>query len=74
MFGIGTSELIIIIILAFLIIGPKDLPKIGREVGRIFNTFGRVKDDVKEGITKEIGVAAKDIGRFIHEEDNGEKD
>lgn len=74
MFGIGTSELIIILVLALLIIGPRDLPKIGREVGRVFNTFRRAADDVKEGITKEIEDAGKNIESSIHKEEKGRND
>jgi sec-independent protein translocase protein TatB len=34
MFGIDTSELLIIAIVALLVIGPKDLPKVMRTVGQ----------------------------------------
>jgi sec-independent protein translocase protein TatB len=33
-FGIGTSEILFIIILALIILGPKDLQKSGRTIGR----------------------------------------
>ena len=34
MFGIGYSELLVIAILGLVLIGPKDLPRVMREVGR----------------------------------------
>lgn len=34
LFNIGFSELIVILLIAFLIVGPKDLPKVARWLGR----------------------------------------
>lgn len=34
MFNIGFSELILILLVAFLVVGPKDLPKVARAIGR----------------------------------------
>jgi sec-independent protein translocase protein TatB len=34
MFGIGYSELLVIAIIGLVVIGPKDLPRVMREVGR----------------------------------------
>jgi sec-independent protein translocase protein TatB len=34
MLNIGTAEFIVILVVAFLIVGPKDLPKIARAIGR----------------------------------------
>ncbi|MBP3645280.1 MAG: twin-arginine translocase subunit TatB [Clostridia bacterium] len=34
MFNIGFSELILILLVAFVIVGPKDLPKVARSLGR----------------------------------------
>ena len=34
MFGLGAGEILIILIIAFLLFGPKQLPEIGRQVGK----------------------------------------
>jgi sec-independent protein translocase protein TatB len=34
MFNIGFSELILILLVAFLVVGPRDLPKVARSLGR----------------------------------------
>ena len=34
MFNIGFEELILILLVAFVIVGPKDLPKVARAIGR----------------------------------------
>jgi len=54
MFGIGTPELILIIVLALLIIGPRDLPKVGRELGRIFKGLQNIISHVEADINKEV--------------------
>ena len=75
MFGIGTSELILILVLALLIVGPKDLPRIGREAGRVFRRFQRAADDVKKSINlemiKEVEIEAEDV---FAQEEKGKKD
>ncbi len=35
MFSIGFSELILILLIAFVVVGPRDLPKVGAWLGRI---------------------------------------
>jgi len=42
-FGIGTSELIFIILIAIIVLGPKDMQKAGRTIGRFLNQL--IKSD-----------------------------
>jgi sec-independent protein translocase protein TatA len=39
MFGIGPMELIVVLVLALLILGPKRLPDFGRSLGRGMREF-----------------------------------
>ena len=73
MFDIGTPELIMILVLALLIIGPKDLPRIGREVGKVFRSFRKVTDDVKESINQEIKDVTEEVDHSLDQEEKGEK-
>lgn len=48
MFNIGASELIIILLIAFLVVGPKDLPKVGRALGRMVRQAKAMVEEIKQ--------------------------
>lgn len=50
MFGLGTSELIIILIIALIVLGPNEIPKIARTLGRGMRELERAKNDLKRNI------------------------
>ena len=47
MFGIGMPELLLILAVALIVLGPKKLPEIARSLGRGLAEFRRTTDDVK---------------------------
>ena len=50
MFGIGTSELLLIMVIALLVFGSKRLPDIGMAIGRGIRQFQRSLNEVKRTI------------------------
>ena len=44
---LGTSELLVIAVVALLLFGPRKLPEIGRSVGKALGEFKRASDDFK---------------------------
>lgn len=64
MLGIGSTELVIILIFGFLIFGPDRLPAMGRTIGRALRQFKSAQDQmnkmVKTEITDPINEAIKE--------------
>ena len=54
MFGIGFPELIVILVLALIIIGPKNLPELGRSIGRGVAELRRMSEDLKGTIEEDL--------------------
>lgn len=59
MFGIGFPELLLILGLALVVIGPKRLPDIARALGRGFSEFKRATDDLKSTFNEEVRTAER---------------
>ena len=47
MFNIGFAELILILLIAFVVVGPKDLPKVARALGRFVKYVRNMIEEVK---------------------------
>jgi len=50
MFGIGMLELIVILVILLIVIGPQKLPDIARSLGKGLAEFRRATDDFKRNV------------------------
>lgn len=57
MFGIGSTELVIILIVALVLIGPSKLPDLMKSLGKGISEFRRMSTDVKSTLEREIEKA-----------------
>jgi sec-independent protein translocase protein TatB len=48
MFGIGPEELVLVLIVALLVLGPERLPRVARDVGRVVGELRRTSDEFRE--------------------------
>lgn len=53
MFGIGFPELLLIMALALIVLGPKRLPDLARALGRGFSEFKQATDELKTTFEEE---------------------
>jgi TatA/E family protein of Tat protein translocase len=48
MFGIGFQEIIIILVVALIVIGPRKLPDLAKSLGKAFREFKNATEDIKQ--------------------------
>ena len=68
MFGIGMPEMILILAVALIVIGPKKLPDLAKSLGKAMGEFKKATSDLKESMKidtelKEVKTAFDDLGR-----------
>lgn len=76
MLGVGSGEIVMIIILAILVFGPKKLPELARNAGKFMADIRKATGDLKKNFEEELGVGdlndldpRKIAGRYITESD-----
>ena len=55
-FGIGLGEVLLILVLALIIWGPKRLPEIARTLGRTMRTMRKATNDFTSQVTRDIDI------------------
>ncbi|MFI3272716.1 MAG: Sec-independent protein translocase protein TatB [Pseudomonadota bacterium] len=56
MFGIGSTELLVILLVALVVLGPKSLPKMARTLGKAMGEFRRVSTDFQRTLNTEVAL------------------
>ena len=51
---LGTSELLVILVVALIVFGPRKLPQMSRKLGRSLSEFKRASEDFKHTWEKEV--------------------
>ena len=59
---IGFPEMVVILIVALIIFGPRKLPELGRSLGRSINEFKRASNELRTTLDEEIRSEEKKAG------------
>ena len=71
MFNIGLGELVILLLIAFVVVGPEDLPKVARALAKILRSMRTLFSGAKEAVmppdeTEELASLAKELNETVH--------
>jgi len=54
MFGLSFSEILIILVLALILLGPRRLPEVAKQLGKGLREFKKATDDLKQQFESEL--------------------
>lgn len=54
MFNVGPLELLVILIVALVVVGPEKLPELARTVGRAVRELRKIQDDLRDSIRFDV--------------------
>lgn len=74
MFNIGVGEILIVLVVAFVIVGPDDLPRVARWLGRQVRRLRTLIRDIKaetgwDELEKEVKEVQRDVKSTVRELD-----
>jgi len=70
---LGTTELLVIAVVALIIFGPRKLPEIGRSVGKSIAEFKRASDDFKRTWEYEVELESRKPALDAPQTTNGQE-
>ncbi len=66
-FNIGAPELLLILIIALIVVGPRRLPEIARNLGKIMNDLRKMSQEFTTQMMQELNAPAKELEEIKQE-------
>lgn len=63
--SVGTSELLLILVVALIVFGPRKLPELSRSLGKGLSEFRRASDEFKRTWEREVNLESFDRERQV---------
>jgi Tat protein translocase TatB subunit len=70
MFGVGVPELMVILVVALIFVGPRHLPEMAKMIGKAFSEFRRATSD----LTEELNNARTMLEEEVRQADRSEQE
>jgi sec-independent protein translocase protein TatA len=61
MFGLGIGEVLIILVIAFLLFGTKQLPEVARQIGKAVKGFKDTAEDLRKSVEPELNMIQQEV-------------
>jgi sec-independent protein translocase protein TatB len=58
-FGIGFGEILLIVIVALIVMGPQKMPGVARTIGKTIAAFKKASSDLTSQVTSELEIEEK---------------
>ena len=68
MFGVGFAEIVVILIVALIVLGPEELPKVAGKIARFIAELRHTEAEIKRDL---LDIPAEDGGAPPQEQHNG---
>lgn len=65
MFGLGSLEILVILALALVVLGPRRLPEVARQIGRFYGQIRRTTNELKNTLDRELREEERSIRRVV---------
>lgn len=63
LFGLGVPELVIILVIALVIFGPRKLPEIGQALGKGIREFKKSTSEIEDQVKQEFSETPKESSK-----------
>ncbi len=69
--SLGGTEILVIMVIALLIFGPRKLPELGKSIGKGLSEFKRASNDLKRSLEEELSLEERNDHNKIDGPDSG---